>query len=79
MFLYSISPIIAVVDWTLAASPSQSLSSSRSGKLFMTKPWATCSALSYFYGIPAVNTWPVGRHMALLNKMVNDKIENHPE
>ena len=38
------------------------------------KPWATCSALSYGYGIPAVNTWPVGRHMALLNKIINDKI-----
>ena len=75
IFLCRIDPIIAVVDWTLAASKFQSPPSSRSGKLFIMKPLTICSPLAFVYGVPAVNTWPVGRHMALLHKLINDTIE----
>ena len=70
---FRISPIIVKVDWKLGASKSQTLSA-RSGKNMILK--GVCSRFADYYGIPAINTWPVGRHLALLDKMIKDRIRN---
>ena len=72
-----ISPIIAVVDWKLGASESQSLSA-RKGKFIFFE--MVCSKVPVVsrktdnYGIPAINTWLLGRHLALLDKRIKDRI-----
>ena len=71
-----IDPIVAVVDWELGASTSQSITTSRSGKNSVLNPHLICSSLADIYNVPAINTWPVGRHLALLNKILNDKIQD---
>ena len=72
---FRISPIIVKVDWKLGASKSQTLSA-RSGKNIFLK--GVCLGLRFAeeYGIPAINTWPVGRHLALLDKMIKVRIRN---
>ena len=66
-----------MVDWKLGASESQSLSA-RKGKLIVFK--MVCSKVPVVYrytddyGIPAINTWPLGRHMALIDKRIKDRI-----
>ena len=69
---------MAVVDWELGASYSQEIvsSSKRKKKRFLFKELFVCNKGIGFYGIPAINTWPVGRHLALLNKIIKDKIHN---
>ena len=71
-----IDPIVAVVDWELGASTSQSIKSSKSRKNSLLKPHLICSSLADIYNVPAINTWPVGRHLALLNKILNEKIQD---
>ena len=29
------------------------------------------------YGVPAINTWPVGRHLAMLDKIIKEKIQDY--
>ena len=76
ILVFRIDPIVAVVDWELGASTSQSIETSRSGKLSVLNPHLICSSLADIYNVPAINTWPVGRHLALLNKILNDKIQD---
>ena len=59
----------------MGASKSQTLSA-RSGKNIFLK--GVCLGLrnAEDYGIPAINTWPVGRHLALLDKMIKDRIRD---
>ena len=71
---YRIDPIIAVVDWHKAASGSQFSSSKRSMKKNIIKV-IVCKKFRA-YGVPAINTWPVGRHLALLDKIIKDKIQS---
>ena len=62
-----------MVDWKLGASKSQSLSA-RSGKNILLK--GVCLRVAKDYGIPAINTWPLGRHLALLDKMIKKRIKD---
>ena len=66
-----------MVDWKLGASKSQSLSA-RSGKNKVFKLVCLGSLAEFItddYGIPAINTWPVGRHLALLDKLIKERIK----
>ena len=70
---YRIDPIIAVVDWELAASMGQTVSlTTRKRKNPAVKEFAIC--LYHPYGVPAINTWSVGRHLALLDKIIKKTI-----